>query len=95
MQIVLSDDYGSDVSQSPDHIRVLLGNAIFKVRARRRRPDSRSVNDVLERNRNSVQWASPLSAPDRRLCCPRLGERALGGHRDERIQLRIQFFNPA
>jgi hypothetical protein len=60
MQIVLSDEYGSSLSQAANNLCIFRRNSILVQRARRGRTNACGIDQVFERNRNSMQWSPPL-----------------------------------
>lgn len=56
----------------------------------RRRSDAGGLVQILERNRDAVQWAPTLPRRELVRCAPRIGQRALGRHGDVGVHARIQ-----
>jgi len=90
VQIIFSDDDRPRVPQSPNQFRVVRRDAVRTQRARRRRTHSRHVDQILQRHRNPMQRPPPLPAQNLSLGPPRLRQRRLSHHRNERIERRVQ-----
>jgi len=94
MQIVLAENHRTRQPQPPHHFGIFGRNTILVKTAACRRPRARGIDQILQRNRNPVQWPAPFSVRDFDLRSPCLHQRRLGGHRDEGIQRGIEFLDP-
>jgi hypothetical protein len=90
MEIQLAQDDRAGRLEAPHDVRIFGRHALPEHVARRRRADAGRVDVVLQRDRNPVQRAAEFPVPLLRFHLPRGGERPIGGHRDERVQRRVE-----
>ncbi len=72
---------------------VVRGNAIFKQAAARGGAYSSGIDEVFERNRDSMERSSPAVVLDFRFGRTSLRQRGVGRNRDESIELWIEPFD--
>jgi hypothetical protein len=90
MEVLLSDQNCSGFSQPSYDFRIAHRHPVCQHSACRRGPHTGRVNQVFQSNRNAVQSPAPLPRDEFSLSVGRFSQRRIRGHRDERIQLRIE-----
>jgi hypothetical protein len=86
VQVGLADDHRAGLAQARDDRRIALRMARRDCRAGRRRR-ARDIDQILHRDRNAMQRATIPAAGDFLFGAPRLGERAVAHHGNERVEL--------
>ena len=94
MQIILAEDYRSRLPQPPNHVRILVWNAVLIQRTGRSGADPRGVDKILQCNRYAMQRPAPLPASNLSGCIPRLRQGGFSHDRNKRVECRIQSFDP-
>ena len=95
VHVQLAQDHRPPVPQSADDLGVPGGDAILEDAAGRGGAHTRRIHQVLEGDRDSVQWPPRRAVPQAGLRLTRLGQGLLGRDRDEGVELRVQRFDAA
>jgi hypothetical protein len=90
VQIGLADDDGSRFAQTHCDRGVAAGDVAGTQARRRRGGNAFHVHEILERDRQPVEWSAIAAAGDLLVGVPRGGKCFLRRHGDEGIQLRLQ-----
>src|SRR5262245_10714034 len=93
MHVVLAKKHGSRRLQSAHDLGVFGWNAVFEHAARGGGSYAGGVEEVLERNWNSVKRPAPATSLNLGLRISRTGQRRLRGHGNERVQRGIDAVN--
>src|SRR5436305_12886069 len=90
MHIEFAEEDGPGCTEAPHDLCIRNGNAIFEKTAGCGRAHARRINQILQRNRDAVECASPAALVDFRLGLPGFRQRGLGTDGDKGVQLRIE-----
>ena len=93
MKIVLAQNHSASRAQPLHDFRIFSRHTMLKKRAACGCSRFRGIDNVFQRDGNAMQRSAPLLARDLDLRSPRFGQRGFSSHRNERIQLRIQFLD--
>ena len=89
VHVEFPEKYGTGRLQPSDHLRIFHRYAIFEDRARRSRANAGSVDIVLCRNRDAVQWTAPMSIRYLLLGLVRFRQRPFRSDGDEGVKARV------
>src|SRR5262245_53765399 len=93
MHIGLAQEHGACRFQSTHDLGVFRWNAIFVHSTRCGSPHPDRVEEILQRDRNSVKRPAPPALLNRGFGLSCTGQRGFRGHSDERIQRWVQPFD--
>ncbi len=93
VQILFSQQHRAGSFQAANDFGVFRGDPIFEQRTGSGGADAGGVDQILERERNAVQRAAPVAAPNLGFGLACLRQRGLRGHGNECIQSRIQLLD--
>ena len=86
MKIILSQEYGSSLSESAHHVSISIRHAIQEECTCGRGAYTGSVDQVFLCDGNAMKRASPFAASDFLFGLPGFSQRRIPGYRDKCIQ---------
>src|SRR4029450_1914360 len=92
-RVLFTNDHGAGVFQSSNDFCVFSWNAVFEERAGARCLYAGCVDQILQADRNAVQWTTPITRADLIFRLARLGKRTFVHDCNERIDRWIELLD--
>jgi hypothetical protein len=93
VEICLAEQNRAGALQSADYFGIFGGNAILEQLTRSSGADAGSVDVVLQRDRDAMEWAARATVLELSFELARLGEGCLRGHGYEGVELWIELLD--
>ena len=93
VEIQLTHEDRTGILEPADDLGVFTGDTIFEQLAGARGANTCGIDVVLQRDRDTVKWTSPVAALEFRIQHAGVGQRLFGSNRDEGVQQRLQSLN--